>query len=51
MYLATGNAITVKGIGIFRLAVGKIQEITANMDRLAMQEQLGWLPAPAPMPK
>ncbi len=33
--------------GLFRLADGKIQEITVNMDRLGQAQQLGWLPAPA----
>lgn len=37
--------MTVTGISIFRLADGKIQEITVNMDRLGQMEQLGWLPA------
>ena len=44
----TGKTITVTGISIFRLADGKIQEITVNMDRLGQAQQLGWLPAPAP---
>ncbi len=43
-----GKTMTVTGISIFRLADGKIQEITANMDRLGMIEQLGWLPKPQP---
>ena len=47
-----GKTMTVTGISIFRLAEGKIQEITVNMDRLGMMEQLGWLPAaPQPPPK
>jgi steroid delta-isomerase-like uncharacterized protein len=48
---AAGKAMTVTGTSTFRLAGGKIQEIWVNMDRLAMQEQLGWLPAPPPPPK
>jgi steroid delta-isomerase-like uncharacterized protein len=40
-----GKTMTVTGISIFRLAGGKIQEITVNMDRLGQMEQLGWLPA------
>jgi len=40
-----GKTMTVTGISIFRLADGKIQEITVNMDRLGQMEQLGWLPA------
>jgi hypothetical protein len=33
----------VTGISLFRIADGKIQEITVNMDRLGQMEQLGWL--------
>ena len=40
-----GKTMTVTGISIFRIADGKIQEITVNMDRLGQMEQLGWLPA------
>ena len=47
----TGKTITVTGISLFRLADGKIQEITVNMDRLLQAQQLGWLPAPAPPAK
>lgn len=47
----TGKKAMVTGISIFRIADGKIQEITVNMDRLGQFEQLGWLPAPAPPPK
>ena len=46
-----GKTMTVTGISIFRLADGKIQEITVNMDRLGQMEQLGWLPAAQPPPK
>jgi steroid delta-isomerase-like uncharacterized protein len=46
-----GKPMTVTGISIFRLAEGKIQEITVNMDRLGQMEQLGWLPAEAPSSK
>ncbi len=45
---ATGKTFTVTGISIFRIAQGKIQEITVNMDRLGMMEQLGWLPPVPP---
>ncbi len=45
---ATGRPFTVSGTSIFRIAEGKIQEITVNMDRLGMMEQLGWLPAVPP---
>jgi steroid delta-isomerase-like uncharacterized protein len=47
----TGNTITVTGISIFRIARGKIQEITVSMDRLGHLQQLGWLPARTPPPK
>ena len=43
--------ITVSGISLFRLAGGKIQEITVSMDRLGQAQQLGWLPATAPPAK
>ena len=43
-----GKMMSVTGISIFRLAGGKIQEITVNMDRLGQMEQLGWLPAAPP---
>ena len=41
---ATGKTFTVTGISILRIAQGKIQEISVNMDRLGMMQQLGWLP-------
>lgn len=47
----TGKPMTVTGISIFRIADKKIQEINVSMDRLGMQEQLGWLPAAAQGPK
>lgn len=47
----TGKTIAVTGMSLFRLAGGKIQEITVNMDRLGQAQQLGWLPAPAPPAK
>lgn len=46
----TGKAITVTGTSLFLLSDGKVQEITVNMDRLGMLEQLGWLSAPASQP-
>jgi steroid delta-isomerase-like uncharacterized protein len=50
-HLPNGKTMTVTGISIFRLANGKIQEITVNMDRLGQMEQLGWLPAAVPSSK
>src|SRR6266704_5982285 len=44
---ATGKAMSVTGMSLFRLADGKIQEITVSMDRLGQWQQLGWLPEPA----
>jgi steroid delta-isomerase-like uncharacterized protein len=41
---ATGKAISVTGMSVFRFAGDKIQEITVSMDRLGMWQQLGWLP-------
>jgi predicted ester cyclase len=46
-----GKTMTVTGISIFRLANGKIQEITVNMDRLGQMQQLGWLPSAPSQPQ
>jgi steroid delta-isomerase-like uncharacterized protein len=43
----TGKTVSVTGMSLFRLADGKIQEITVSMDRLGQWQQLGWLPEPA----
>ena len=43
---ATGKTVSVTGMSLFRLADGKIQEITVSMDRLGQWQQLGWLPEP-----
>ena len=43
---ATGKTVSVPGMSLFRLADGKIQEITVSMDRLGQWQQLGWLPEP-----
>ena len=45
---SNGKTMTVTGISTFRIAEGKIQELTVNMDRLGMMEQLGCLPKPQP---
>ena len=42
----TGKTVSVTGMSLFRLADGKIQEITVSMDRLGQWQQLGWLPEP-----
>jgi predicted ester cyclase len=46
----TGKTIMVTGTSIFRIANAKIREITVNMDRLGMAQQLGWLPPPSKPP-
>jgi steroid delta-isomerase-like uncharacterized protein len=43
---ATGNQITVTGIGIFRFSDGKVVESWDNFDQLGMMRQLGAIPAP-----
>lgn len=48
---ASGRSFAITGVSLFRIAAGKIQEITVNMDRLGLMEQLGWLPAAPPPPK
>ena len=45
---ASRKKIAVTGISLLRIAEGQIQEITVNMDRLGLMEQLGWLPAAPP---
>lgn len=50
-HAATAKAVTVTGTSIFRIADGKIQEITLNMDRLGQAQQLGWRPSPPAPPK
>lgn len=44
---ATGKAVSVTGMSLFLLKDGRIQEITVNMDRMGLWQQLGWLPEPA----
>ncbi len=41
---ATGKQTTVTGIGIARIAGGKIQEAWGNWDTLGMMQQLGVAP-------
>ena len=41
-HAATGKSFEISGVSTFRIAEGKIQEIWASMDRLGMQQQLGW---------
>jgi steroid delta-isomerase-like uncharacterized protein len=44
---ATGKQVRIGGISIFRLAEGKIAEHWEQLDRLALMQQLGVIPAPA----
>ncbi|MDQ3699804.1 MAG: ester cyclase [Chloroflexota bacterium] len=44
----TGRSYTVQHIHIFRLAGSKVVEHWANRDDLAMMQQLGLVPEPAP---
>ena len=43
---ATGNRITVTGIGIFRFSDGKVVESWDSLDQLSMIRQLGVLAKP-----
>jgi steroid delta-isomerase-like uncharacterized protein len=43
----TGKQVRIGGISIFRLAGGKIAEHWEQLDRLALMQQLGVIPAPA----
>jgi steroid delta-isomerase-like uncharacterized protein len=43
---ATGKQLRVGGISIFRLADGRIAEHWEQLDRLALMQQLGVIPAP-----
>jgi steroid delta-isomerase-like uncharacterized protein len=43
---ATGNRFQFGGISIFRLADGRIAEHWEQLDRLALMQQLGVVPAP-----
>ena len=45
---ATGKRVQIGGISIFRLAGGKITEHWEQIDGLALMQQLGVFPAPAP---
>ena len=42
----TGKQVTITGIGIFRIANGKIIESWTNADMLGLMQQLGAVPAP-----
>ena len=41
----TGRAVTAAGIGIYRIAGGKIAEEWLNWDTLGLMQQLGVIPA------
>lgn len=47
----TGRRISIAGMSLFRIEQGKIREIWVNMDRLGMQEQLGFTPVQTSPPK
>jgi steroid delta-isomerase-like uncharacterized protein len=44
----TGRPFQISGYSIFRLVEGKIAEHWELLDRLALMQQLGAIPAPAP---
>jgi predicted ester cyclase len=43
---ATGKAVAVSAVYIFRVEGGKLAEAWGDFDALGMQQQLGLLPAP-----
>jgi predicted ester cyclase len=43
----TGKHVAVTGIGIYRIADGKVAEAWVNRDLLGLLQQLGAFPAPA----
>lgn len=43
---ATGRSVTYTGIGIARIADGKIVELWVNVDQLGLMQQLGVIPPP-----
>jgi steroid delta-isomerase-like uncharacterized protein len=43
----TGKQVTVTGIGVWRIADGKVAEAWVNRDLLGLLQQLGAIPAPA----
>lgn len=45
---ATGNAVDVKMMTIFRIQGGRISELWVEWDNMAMLAQLGLMPPPAP---
>lgn len=42
----TGKAVNVEGAGIFRVVDGKVTDNWANLDAMAMMQQLGLAPMP-----
>jgi steroid delta-isomerase-like uncharacterized protein len=44
---ATGKSVTMKGITVYRIANGKIAELTWSYDMLGLLQQLGAIPVPA----
>jgi steroid delta-isomerase-like uncharacterized protein len=45
----TGKPIRIRGISIYRIAAGQLQEAWVQYDALGMLRQLGGVPAPAPV--
>jgi len=45
---ASGKAVTLTGISLFRLANGKIVEDKVRADMVGLLQQIGVIPAPAP---
>jgi steroid delta-isomerase-like uncharacterized protein len=43
----TGKSIRIRGISIYRIAEGKLQEAWVQYDALGMMQQLGAVPVPA----
>ncbi len=48
---ATGKAVTIEGIEIFRVRDGRIAEVWALDDNATLFQQLGLLPAPGQAPR
>jgi steroid delta-isomerase-like uncharacterized protein len=44
---ATGKAVTLEGITVFRIAAGKVVEEWTQADQLSLMRQLGVLPSPS----
>ena len=47
---ATGRAVTLPGMDLFRIVDGKIAEVRVFYDTLGLMQQLGVVPNPVPVP-